>query len=63
MADWEPHGFHTSLPGYGDVTDGSVDYYEMVWEVVDPAAGQSTAAYGSNAPQQTSDQPYEMITE
>lgn len=23
-----------SRPGRGDVTDGSVDYYEMEWEIV-----------------------------
>lgn len=23
-------------PGFGNVTDGSVDFYEMEWEIVDP---------------------------
>ena len=28
--------FGVSKPGFGNVTDGSVDFYEMEWEIVDP---------------------------
>ena len=29
----EMHEYTLSLPGAGDVTNGSVDYYDMDWEI------------------------------
>ena len=61
-------------PGAGDVTDGSVDYYPMDWEIVrragGPADGKSPEGRaaaprcGGNSPRQTDDAGgYEMTRE
>lgn len=63
------------LPGEEDVTDGSVDWYEMDWENVengvlesempkcpeDPCGG--TSRYEENQPEQTDDETYEIVQE
>lgn len=65
----EQQDYAVSRPGAGDVTNGSVDYYPMDWEIVgkedarpDGAGGETAAApaartaparCGDNQPQQT----------
>ncbi len=63
------------LPGEGDVTDGSADWYEMDWENVengateeemprcpeDPCASQMRCP--DNTPEQTDDSTYEIVEE
>lgn len=62
-----------SMPGAEDVTDGSVDHYEMDWPVIDNRAtedemykctpvpcGGSTVCQ-DNQPRQTDEQLYEII--
>ena len=63
------------LPGEEDVTDGSVDWYEMDWENVengvlesempkcpeDPCGG--TSCCEENHPEQTDDETYEIVQE
>lgn len=63
------------LPGEEDVTDGSVDWYEMDWVNVDNgvsedemprcaqmACGQQTAC-SDNDPEQTDESLYEIVSE
>ena len=63
-----------SQPGCGNVTDGSVDFYEMEWEIVDPGSTEEDSGCGGggetpverrcidNQPQQTDDAGgYEII--
>lgn len=63
------------LPGAEDVTDGSVDWYEMDWVNMDngvledemsrcsqtPCAGQTACA--DNEPEQTDDETYKIVLE
>ncbi|MGN0662371.1 MAG: hypothetical protein ACI4LE_04415 [Faecalibacterium sp.] len=65
------------LPGVDDVTDGSVDYFEMDWENVEngvteeemqkcclrPCTPEPTSQCLENQPEQTDDETYEMILE
>ena len=64
------------LPGAEDVTDGSVDYYEMDWEVVENGATEEQMAKciarscpctasdcSSNLPEQTDENAYEITQE
>ncbi len=64
--------FVVCQPGCGNVTDGSVDFYEMDWEVVDPGPIEEpdcgcggdtpTGRCLDNQPQQTDDAGgYEII--
>lgn len=68
--------FAVCPPGCGNVTDGSVDFYEMEWEIVDPGPIEENPGCGGetppvppvqnrcidNQPQQTDDAGgYEMI--
>ena len=51
MPEQQDHA--VSRPGAGDVTNGSVDYYPMEWEVVrredgQPAPGDTRPNCGSN---------------
>lgn len=62
------------LPGVGDVTDGSVDYYDMDWPVAENGASEEemqkcaaspcgTSACTGNSPEQTDSEEYEIVTE
>lgn len=64
------------LPGAEDVTDGSVDYYEMDWEVVDNGAAEeemtkciarccpcTESECSDNLPDQTDESSYEITQE
>ena len=64
------------LPGAEDVTDGSVDYYEMDWEVVDNGATEeqmtrcnvhccpcTRSECSDNLPDQTDENIYEITQE
>lgn len=63
------------LPGEKDVTDGSVDYYEMDWVNVDNGVSeeemgrcqrstcQQTSACSGNAPEQTDEASYQIVSE
>ena len=63
------------LPGEEDVTDGSVDWYEMDWENVDngvlesemPKCPETPCSAASrcedNTPEQTDDETYEIVEE
>ena len=63
------------LPGEEDVTDGSVDWYEMDWENVDngvlesemPKCPETPCSAASrcedNTPEQTDDETYEVVEE
>ena len=66
--------FVVSQAGCGNVTDGSVDFYEMEWEIVDPGSTEEDSGCGcggetpverrciDNQPQQTDDAGgYEII--
>lgn len=68
--------FVVCQPGCGDVTDGSVDFYEMDWEIIDPGpieeedcgCGGGGTPVGrrcvDNQPKQTDDAGgYEIINE
>ena len=63
--------------GQNDVTDGSVDWYEMDWENVDngvlesemskcpenPCSDSGTSRCEDNRPEQTDDETYEVVEE
>ena len=65
------------LPGEENVTDGSVDWYEMDWENVDngvlesemskcpenPCSDSGTSRGEDNRPEQTDDETYEVVEE
>lgn len=62
------------LPGAPDVTDGSVDYYDMDWPIVENGATEeqmqkcnATPCGGTscedNTPEQTDAEDYEIVTE
>lgn len=62
------------LPGAEDVTDGSVDYYDMDWPVVDNGVSEEemqkcaasqcgSSACTDNSPEQTDSGEYEIIQE
>lgn len=63
------------LPGVDDVTDGSVDYYDMDWENVENQAAEeqmqkcyatpcgSTTVCTENSPLQDDAEEYEIISE
>ena len=63
------------LPGEGDVTDGSVDWYEMDWENVENGITEEqmakcaehtcsgTSSCPDNTPEQTDDGTYEIVEE
>lgn len=63
------------LPGADDVTDGSVDYYDMDWPVEEYGATEEqmqkcaaapcggSAACSDNQPEQTDNEEYEMVSE
>lgn len=71
--------FCVSLPGVEDVTDGSVDYYPMDWELSDNenegscsgrrsccsscTENDSSGGCAANSPTQDDQQDYEIITE
>ena len=67
MPEQQDHA--VSRPGAGDVTNGSVDYYPMEWEVVrredgQPDPGGVRPDCGSNRHQQTDDAGgYEIVNE
>lgn len=63
------------LPGAEDVTDGSVDSYDMDWPIVENGASEEemqkcaatlcggTCACADNSPEQTDAEAYEIVTE
>ena len=57
------------LPGAEDVTDGSVDYYDMDWENVENGVTEEQMAKciakecAGNLPDQSDDEAYEMTLE
>lgn len=63
------------LPGAADVTDGSVDYYDMDWPIVENNATEeqmqkcasapcaAANACAGNSPEQTDTEEYEIVSE
>ncbi len=71
----ETDNISTSLPGFADVTDGTVDYFKMDWKLAETVPQESemensiacgegiSDTCGDNIPEQNDEQEYPIITE